>query len=167
MWLCFCKQLLLFSFCYGIFLFLCDRSVPSKTTQSVSYTNSSKHWKKTSDIYPVSPAKSHSSSQTSRSWGIYVIVCSLVHPFLFPLLLILRLLLLLHCYATTVMIVYIVSSGCDSSECVSFPTLDFPAANCCSRTCRSCSFFSLQWWEESCSKRYFYFSKLEFSIDPL
>ncbi|KAJ1412839.1 Thioredoxin-like superfamily [Sesbania bispinosa] len=49
------------------------RSVPCKTTQSVSYTNSTRHGKSKHDIHPVFSAQSDSPSQASRSWGAYVV----------------------------------------------------------------------------------------------
>ncbi|XP_061345138.1 protein SCO1 homolog 2, mitochondrial isoform X2 [Gastrolobium bilobum] len=54
------------------------RSVPSKSTQSVSYTNSTRHSNKKHDVHPVLPAESHSHSQVSRSGGTYAVTAAVL-----------------------------------------------------------------------------------------
>ncbi|XP_057417577.1 protein SCO1 homolog 2, mitochondrial [Lotus japonicus] len=53
-------------------LILLRRSVPSKTTQSVSYTNSTQQGKPKYELHPRFSPESHS-SHPSRSWGAYII----------------------------------------------------------------------------------------------
>ncbi|KAL2343043.1 hypothetical protein Fmac_004328 [Flemingia macrophylla] len=57
----------------GAALSLLRRCVPSRTTQSVRYTKSTRHGKTKHDAHPVLNPESSSTSQASRSRGAYVV----------------------------------------------------------------------------------------------
>nr|KYP38191.1 Protein sco1 [Cajanus cajan] len=62
----------------GAALALLRRCVPSRTTQSVRYTKSTRHGKTKHDVHPVLTPESSSTSQASRSWGAYVAVSAVL-----------------------------------------------------------------------------------------
>ncbi|KAE9601267.1 hypothetical protein Lal_00023932 [Lupinus albus] len=57
--------------CSSHSLTLFQRCVPSKTTQTVNFTKSTRHCKGKQDLHPVHSSESY--SQASRSWGTYVV----------------------------------------------------------------------------------------------
>lgn len=57
----------------GATLALLRRCVPSRTTQSVRYTKSTRQGNTKHDVHPVLNPESSSTSQVSRSWGAYVV----------------------------------------------------------------------------------------------
>ncbi|TKY60297.1 SCO1-like 2 [Spatholobus suberectus] len=61
----------------GAALALLRRS-PSRATQTVRYTKSTRHGKTKHDVHPVLQPESSSSSQASRSWGAYVVPAAIL-----------------------------------------------------------------------------------------